>query len=290
MKKNFVTDQSCDSFKIIIISTFWNGSKFVKEYIDSIKEQTFKDFHAYLIDDMSTDNTFDTIVECIGNDQRFNVIKNIEKKFKMKNFVDIIRNENLISGEDVIVEIDGDDKLMSNDVLTDIYNIYRNNNVWISNSKLLDNHGKPYRNNQRVRPEICRRDAWRFSHLRTYRAFLFRLIKDDDLKYKNEYFRAGVDLGLSYPMLEMSGSEHYYFLDKFTYYYRWNGNQTWSRKSPVGNRGLQRETALYISKLRKYDKIELIIDDNSINNSNVNVYKKGTNEIITSLKLTESKN
>jgi hypothetical protein len=55
--------------------------------------------------------------------------------------------------------------------------------------------------------------------MRSYRAFLFRAIRDNDLKINNEYHKAACDIGYTIPMLEMAGSEHYYFLDKITYIY-----------------------------------------------------------------------
>lgn len=131
--------------KLVILSTGWNIQNYVGEYIDSIKSQTYTDFIVYLIDDVSTDNTFETAQKYIGNDYRFILIKNTEKKWKTKSFIDVINNNLNINPEDVIVEIDADDKLANNNVLMKIYNVYlANKNIWICGSKWRSTFGKAW--------------------------------------------------------------------------------------------------------------------------------------------------
>lgn len=282
MDKKFLLNERSDKFKLVIISTFWNTEKYVKRYIESIRSQIYNNFIAYLIDDVSNDKTFEIMKKLTKDDKRFIIIKNKEKKFKTKNFIDVIRKNININGNDVIVEIDGDDKLSDNNVLNDIYNIYKDNKIWISNSRWLDTNGKNFKNYGKANPENARFGPWNFSHLRTYRAFLFRLIKDEHLKYKNEYFKAACDLGYSIPMLEMSGSEHYYFLDRVTYIYQWHSNQTYTMNSPVKNPKLQSQTACYIIyKLPKYNKIYI-----EKKNDNTFVIKEiSTNKLIKNIRL-----
>ena len=58
------------------------------------------------------------------------------------------------------------------------------------------------------------------SHIRTWRSFLWKMINQDDLKdnYGNFWSVAG-DLSFMYPMIEMSGIEHYRFMDDINYIY-----------------------------------------------------------------------
>ena len=46
---------------IKIISCFWNASKYIEKCIDSIKNQTLKEYKVFLVNDMSTDNTVEII-------------------------------------------------------------------------------------------------------------------------------------------------------------------------------------------------------------------------------------
>ena len=242
--------------KLIIISTGWNCENYISAYIQSLQEQTFKDFSVYLIDDASTDNTVIKAKLAIDSDNRFNLIHNEKHLWKTANFVKIIRDTKIINDNDIIIEIDADDKLSNNTVLYDIYIIYQNPSIWICGSRWMNNLGIPNTSwsDGKVVPENARY-AWRFSHMRTYRAFLFRAIKDKDLKINNEYHKAACDIGYTIPMLEMAGSEHYFFFNKITYIYTRHNNHSGSNHSSHGNSNLQRRTADYIMKLPKYQKL-----------------------------------
>lgn len=161
-----------------------------------------------------------------------------------------------------------------------------NNDIWISNSRWLDTNGKNFKNYGKANPKNARFGPWNFSHLRTYRAFLFRLIKDEHLKYNGEYFKAACDLGYSIPMLEMAGSKHYYFLDRVTYTYQWHSNQTYSINSPVKNPNLQKDTARYIIyKLPQYKKIYLQLNTSSLESDIVSIRECKTNILLDNIKI-----
>lgn len=242
--------------KLVILSTGWNIEKYVECFINSLKSQTYKKFIVYLIDDVSTDKTYQTALEKINGDPRFILIKNIEKKYKTKNFIDVIKMDN-IDPQDIIVEIDADDSLADKFVLKKIYNIYRNNkNIWICGSKWKDTLGRLGKYGIII-PEKARTGYTIFSHMRTFKAFLFRAIKESDLMMNGEYFKAACDIAYGIPMLEMAGSEHYYFLDEITYIYRWHNNQSYSKNSSHGDPTLQTKSASYILRLPKYKKLKI---------------------------------
>jgi len=240
---------------LVIISTCWNIQNYIKDCIVSIKIQTYKDYLVYLIDDMSSDNTYENATKLISNDNRFTIIKNKIKKWKTQNFVDIIRNNHAIKYDDIIVEIDADDKLANENILMKIYNVYLNNsNIWICGSKWNNFAGYPG-NYGIIIPERARTGYTIFSHLRTYKTFLFRAIRDEDLKMNGEYFKAATDLAYGIPMLEMAGTEHYYFLNEVTYIYRRYETQSASINGGTKDPTLQRKSAGYILKLPKYNKL-----------------------------------
>ena len=246
--------------KLVIVSTFWNSEEYVADCIKSIKNQYYSEFVAYIIDDMSTDNSYDVALEAIDGDERFILIKNIEKKYKTKNFIDVINNNPNIDWDDVIIEIDGDDQLSDNFVLGLITKIYTNEDIWICGSKWMDKDGV-VGNYGKFNADKARIKSWNFSHMRTYRAFLFRMIKDEDLKFEGEYFKAGCDIGAGIPMLEMAGNSHFYYLDQVTYIYTWHENQSYSNTNSFGDKTLQSKIAGYVYKLPKYENITIVNED-----------------------------
>lgn len=246
--------------KLIIVSTFWNAEKHVSKCIESLKNQYYTNFTAYFIDDMSTDNSYEVAKKTIGDDERFILIKNETKKYKTKNFIDVIRNNPKIQWDDVIIEIDGDDKLKDNHVLGLINKVFTDNNIWLCGTKWCDNSGR-LGNYGKPNPEKARTTSWNFSHMRSFRAFLFRSIKDEHLKMDGKYFKAACDLGHGIPMLEMSGSEHFYYIDEPMYVYTWHDRQSYSNNNSFGDKTVQGRTAKYIYyTLPKYEKLKLEYD------------------------------
>jgi glycosyltransferase involved in cell wall biosynthesis len=276
--------------KIVVVSPFWNAEKFVANSINSLKNQYYTNFVAYYIDDMSTDNSFEVAKKSIGDDERFILIKNEEKKYKTKNFVDVIRNNENLDWDDVIIELDGDDSLINPFVLGLINKIYSDENIWICGSRWVDKNGNSMKYGM-ANADNPRRSSWNFSHMRTFRAFLFRLINDEDLKYDGEYFKAACDLGHGMPMLEMAGNEHYFYLDQVTYLYNWHDKQSYSNKNSFGDKTLQGKIAKHIYNSKPYSKLQLNnstpnlssenkIPESPINNVISNVLQTKTSEKI----------
>lgn len=197
---------------MIILTTFYNAENYIEKCVGSIFGQNFPDFKCYLIDDMSTDSSVEKIRDIIGDDERFSLIINTEKKYKTLNFVDILKNKN-ISDDEIIVEIDGDDWLPNSSVLTRINNAYANKDIWITNGSFKYASGPMGFSAQQMNFDSLRFDRFTASHLRTWKAFLWRNIKDEDHKDSfGNYLTINADLAYMLPMLEMSGPEHYQFL------------------------------------------------------------------------------
>ena len=65
-----------------------------------------------------------------------------------------------------------------------------------------------------------RKDAFRFSHLRTWKSFLWKNIPIENFKETNgEYFKSGADVAYTFPLLELAGEANYKFLPNVFYVY-----------------------------------------------------------------------
>lgn len=71
-----------DNPKISVLMPAYNAEKYIREAIESILNQTFKDFEFIIIDDCSTDKTLEIIQEYANKDSRIIVLKN-EKNLKL---------------------------------------------------------------------------------------------------------------------------------------------------------------------------------------------------------------
>ena len=67
--------------KLTIIVPIYNNSQFLPLCLDSVKNQSFKNFECFLIDDGSTDNSLDIIKQYAKSDQRFKVFHQTNKGY-----------------------------------------------------------------------------------------------------------------------------------------------------------------------------------------------------------------
>lgn len=59
--------------KVSIIVPIYNGEKFLAEALESLRKQTFKDFEVIIVDDGSTDKSFEIALDFLAKDERFQV-------------------------------------------------------------------------------------------------------------------------------------------------------------------------------------------------------------------------
>lgn len=240
---------------MVIVTGFYNAEKYIEQSIGSIMGQNFKDFTCYITHDLSTDKSVELVKEMIKDDDRFILIDDNEKKlYQAGNFDKVIRNNPNISDNEVIVEVDGDDWLPDSNVFTRINNLYSDENVWISNGSFRYSNGELGFSSKQKIDENLRKDRMTCSHIRTWRAFLWRKIKEEDLKDENgNYWQWSGDLCFMFPMLEMAGEEHYRFMNEINYIY--NG------ENPINehkvNIGMVNDHASRIRAKQKYEKLVL---------------------------------
>ena len=120
-------------FQIIIPN--YNNEQYIENCVESIENQTFKDYKIFIIDDVSTDNSIEKI------DKLEDKYQNIESfLLDTKSFNGGTRNvgitqlefKNCFIADDLktkyTIFIDGDDTFTHNKVLEDIYNICKKSN------------------------------------------------------------------------------------------------------------------------------------------------------------------
>jgi len=166
---------------VIILTTTYNCESFVERSLLTIKTQTFKDFKCYITDDMSTDNTVDIIKKTILSDDRFILIENKTKMYQPGNYDQIIRGLN-IPDDEICVEVDGDDWLPNSNVLSFINDFYKDENVWMTSGSFKYHDGRPGFANPPIDFTNIRKQTFTLSHLRTWKSWLWKKIKEEDLK------------------------------------------------------------------------------------------------------------
>ena len=185
----------------------------------SIMSQRYDDFKCYITDDLSTDGTVEVIKKTISNDPRFVLIQNTKKMYQPGNYDQIIRGMN-IKDDEICVEVDGDDWLPNSNVLSFINDVYKDENVWMTSGSFKYHDGRPGFANPPRNFTNIRKQTFTLSHMRTWKSWLWKKIKEKDLKDNDgNYWSVAGDLSFMYPMLEMSGEKHFKYISETLYIY-----------------------------------------------------------------------
>jgi len=206
--------------KFIVVVTVYNAVEFTKKCLNSILEQTYRNFELIVVDDCSLDGTSDVIIDLWDNN--FKYYRNRERLGSgVGNIAKAIR---LYPGnnEDIIVTVDGDDWLYSDDVLEYLNKVYQDPDIWLtygqftSLSRKLENFCKPLSSIINYR----RHGIWVTSHLKTFKRNLWNRIDNRDLRdRRGNYYTSFEDTSYMFPMIEMAGLKRIRFIDKILYVY-----------------------------------------------------------------------
>lgn len=123
---------------ISIAMATYNGSKYIREQLNSILTQSFQDFELVICDDCSTDTTWDILEEYAKSDNRIRLHRNEKNIGYRKNFEGLVK---LCQGE-FIAFCDQDDIWETNH-LEVLYKNIGNKAVCTANADIIDGEGKP---------------------------------------------------------------------------------------------------------------------------------------------------
>lgn len=194
-------------FKVVV--PFRNVERYIARCVRSIAKQEYHNWSCELVDDMSDDETMSVASVIINGDPHFKYILNETRKMALQNIYDAIQRE---QNEDaIIVTVDGDDCLLSPEVLSTLDEIYSKTNCWMTYGSYMEIPtmvpGQFCRNipSDVVEHGYYRDFAWCSSHLRTFRKKLWNHIEKEDLTSPDgTMFETAWDLAFMFPMLEMA--------------------------------------------------------------------------------------
>ncbi|PKI12856.1 glycosyltransferase family 2 protein [Colwellia sp. 12G3] len=270
--------------KFHIIIAMYNVEEWIVENIAMLRQQSYQNFNVVIIDDLSTDSTINLVNDSIDDDKRFNFVINTEKKYKTRNVVDGITYANA-AAEDVIILLDGDDRLFDKNALQTVADTYQKDDCWMTYGSFIRSAGRK-KNNRAYKQSVIdahsyRQNKWLGSHLKTFKYSLWcqlnmNIFQVNDLEVNNAvkrcllsfnlkrwfswrkikaidlhdasglYIKRVDDKAFSYPMLEMSGVKAS-FIDSPLYYYR---NDVTDYSSAMRNFGVQNSEKEYTRIIR----------------------------------------
>lgn len=208
---------------ITVVVPSYNNQTWCESNLLSILMQEYPNFKVIYIDDASTDSTYQKISDYLRKydpDRKITLIRNSRRLGALANLFKAIH---MCDPFDIIITIDGDDALHHPWVLNRINEIYEDENVWLTYGQFIE-HPTHHLGGARQIPShviatnTFREYDWVSTHLRTFYAWLFQSIHQEDLMHEGIFFQVAGDLAFMFPLLEMAGF-HSLFVPEILYRY-----------------------------------------------------------------------
>ena len=156
-----------------------------------------------------------------------------------------------------MVQYDGDDWFFNENALQRVNQEYQDANVWMTYGQYVVHTSGELGHCRPLVADIVMNNAWRdcflmpYSQLRTFYAWLFKMIKLEDLMVNSKFFPVAWDCALMFPMLEMA-QYHVRFIPDILYIY----NQETLLNDFKQRLNLQLATARYIKQKQRYKSLK----------------------------------
>ena len=244
-----------EQFLFNIIVRVFNAEKYLEKCLNSIIKQSYKNYQVKIVDDCSTDSSYELGSKICAKYKNFDISTNSRRLGALNNISQLLSLNIKEPSRTIDILLDGDDYLYSGDVLNILYEKYLNTNCLITYGSHLSSkgiQGKKYPWLIR-KLNLFRKYFWYASHLKTFRHDLWLSVNLNDLKDKNgKYFSVASDLAVMFPMLEMAGNRQQFMKDLLYVY---------NDKNPISDSKIRRKeqilAAKEIRKKKRYRKINL---------------------------------
>lgn len=246
--------------RFVVISTVYNKEKWVAFNVNSIKQQSYKNFIAAYAYDLSQDKTIWELYRSISLDERFHIIQNEDKDSQISNFMYCykkLKERGEINPDDIIVEVDADDWLLHPFVFDYLNQAYQDPNVWMTYGHYIEypsgKTGGHFHMHLRDDNDV-RNHPFAYSHLKTYKSWLFDKVPEGYLKdpRTGKYWKTTADFAMCMPMVEMAGKDRIVRFDQPVYVYNTSDDLGSESKT---NLAAQKEAEQIIRQFKPLDKI-----------------------------------
>lgn len=200
----------------MVVTCNRNTSAHMNRCLETLAAQQYDNFTVVVVDDASTDDSAEVATAWCAT-YGWDLVIRAERQGAVKNQVEAIRR-GCTDPDDVIVFVDGDDRLARTDTFDILNREYDRGALVTFGSYAPDPPdagcapAKPYRRN------VVRQNAYRrctaphsYNHLRTFTYGIFQQMDDADFKDdRGEWFQSTPDAVMMFPAMELArGAVHF---------------------------------------------------------------------------------
>ena len=193
--------------RIVVISTALHAEAFAAKCIRSVDEQDYeKVSHLYIANDHET-----LKAACEDDSIRGRCLVRYSPSAppQGENIYEAIHE---LKDKVIVALLDGDDWLARPDALSIVAKAYEHPDVWVTFGSFAYADGRPGFASayypETIRERSFAQDKWRATHLKTFRAGLYKQIPKSHLQIDGEWHPHGGDLAIMFSLLEMAGWRH----------------------------------------------------------------------------------
>ena len=215
---------------ITVVIPSYHNAQWYKKNLDSVFNQEYVNYRVIYIADgdllPDSDGT-GALVEQYAKEKkqehRFTLVRNADRQLALRNLYKAVLS---CRDEEIVAILDGDDMFENKWALSSVNDMYDNpeKEIWFTygNFRPLTT-GLAWARTEKipdmiVKFNIIRRYGNGPTHLKTFKAWLLKQIKVEDLFYENDFFKMVYDIALFEPMMEMTG-RHFEYTHKVLYLY-----------------------------------------------------------------------
>lgn len=219
--------------KIYILVPFYNFYYFLNMCLQSILQQSYKNWTCLLFDDGSKDNSINICnLYTSKYPEKFKYLKlsnnNNGPAYSKYHGIEYIKKK--CNDEDIFIIIDGDDYLINKDAFRIIIDRYNETNCW---GTFGSYNGKwAIENRKKINMKHYNRLTWFYIPPRTCKCFLLKLFTKSDFTYNNkEWLKKATDIAFFCNIIEWSGLENIEYIKDILYQYREHQNNIYKNSS-----------------------------------------------------------
>ena len=193
--------------RFVFLTPSYNCEKTIAQTIFSMISQSYDNWRAIIIDDVSHDKTSEVISnlsKSLDFDSKISLVKRCEKYGEVRNTVDCLK---MIDDNEVVCRLDGGDWLTENDTLAFLNELYKNYNpdvMWTSHRWAYTNYN--ISGALKLAPDqTVYTHPWVSSHMKTFRAKRLKEVPKENFYDENgDWIMIACDQAIFLPMMHMS--------------------------------------------------------------------------------------
>lgn len=259
---------SAQPLEFVILVTSYNNEKYVQRNLDSlVNQQSQFPYQIICVNDCSSDATGRLMDEYAAQfpSTFLKIIHNTKRVGSaLENIYNVVHS---LADHKIVVCVDGDDTLAHNHVLQRLEKAYEDTDIWMTFGRFVVYPAGEFWSlcagypDEVIRSRTFRKHSNVPSHLKTFRAKLFKQIKKQDLlDPAGGFYKKAWDMAMLFPMLEMCApaapekKNHSMFISDMVLYV-YNFNNPISDFKVDGGRLEQIKLDKYIRSLPPYEPL-----------------------------------